>query len=235
LRRTPPHPTPPSSTLCTHGRLGYNPGPLLDAILPCIEAQLRNFESQSCTNLLWALGVFPATRSRAFLALLEKVLEMERSGEPLQGMQYCQVLQAVLLGQFEAGEDGMTSWRPELDLPETMVDKALMYWTEQQKMSKLSAFHLEVSDSLRQLGIDHTIEFLTASDLFSLDIAVVSEGERARVGAGVRGCGWVGGGAGPRGLSYLGALVVRGSGCISRAVPRPHPCAHAPRTSCIRS
>lgn len=42
--------------------------------------------------------------------------------------------------------------------------------------AKLSSFQLEVSDALGQLGIEHELEYMTAVNLLSVDIAIVKDG-----------------------------------------------------------
>lgn len=43
--------------------------------------------------------------------------------------------------------------------------------------AKLSAFQLEVSEALGVLGVEHELEYLTAVNLLSVDIAIVKGGE----------------------------------------------------------
>ena len=90
-------------------------------------------------------------------------------------MQYNQVLQAVLLAQFEM-QRAPGEVRRDIDLPDDIVDRALLAWQTQQQAAKLSSFQLEVSEALGQLGIEHELEFLTAVNLLSVDIAIVKEG-----------------------------------------------------------
>ena len=59
--------------------------------------------------------------------------------------------------------------------------------------SKLSGFHFQVSGALSMLGIEHKIEHLTHHDLFSIDIAIVQDGEAWAWGLGACGlAGWLG-------------------------------------------
>jgi hypothetical protein len=44
--------------------------------------------------------------------------------------------------------------------------------------AKLSSFQLEVSHALGQLGVEHELEHLTAVNLLSVDIAILSHGEQ---------------------------------------------------------
>jgi hypothetical protein len=90
-------------------------------------------------------------------------------------VQYNQVLQAVLLAQFEM-QRAPGEVRRDIDLPDDIVDRALLAWQTQQQAAKLSSFQLEVSEALGQLGIEHELEFLTAVNLLSVDIAIVKEG-----------------------------------------------------------
>ena len=92
-----------------------------------------------------------------------------------QDVQYNQVLQAVLLAQFEM-QRAPGEVRRDIDLPDDIVDRALLAWQTQQQAAKLSSFQLEVSEALGQLGIEHELEFLTAVNLLSVDIAIVKEG-----------------------------------------------------------
>ena len=50
--------------------------------------------------------------------------------------------------------------------------------------AKLSSFQLEVSEALGALGIDHELEYLTAVNLLSVDIAIVAGGEACVCGGG---------------------------------------------------
>ena len=47
--------------------------------------------------------------------------------------------------------------------------------------AKLSSFQLEVSDALGQVGIEHELEYLTAVNLLSVDIAIVKGGAFPRL------------------------------------------------------
>jgi hypothetical protein len=116
------------------------------------------------------------THSDAFVTLVRRFIHLEETGCHFSEMQYNQVLQAVLLAQFEARE-GRVTWRPEVDLPEAVVDKALAAWTHQQTETQLSGFHLDVSEGLKRLGLPHKIEYLMARDLLSVDIAIIQDGE----------------------------------------------------------
>lgn len=53
-------------------------------------------------------------------------------------MQYNQVLQAVLLAQFEM-QRAPGEFRPEIDLPDDIVDRALQAWQAQQQVGRLRA------------------------------------------------------------------------------------------------
>lgn len=180
-----------ANTCWAFARFAYHPGRLMGEYLRQIPLRTDELEEQAVTNLLWALAVLTATHSDVFLMLLDRFKAMEEAGTEFVGVQYCQVLQAVLLGQFEKrGFEGGknrpatndTSWRPEIDLKESIVDKALTYWGQQQReSSKVSAFHLNVCEVLSDLGIEHQIEYLTANDLFSVDIAIVQGDKRIAI------------------------------------------------------
>jgi hypothetical protein len=51
--------------------------------------------------------------------------------------------------------------------------------------AKLSSFQLEVSAALGQLGIEHELEYLTAVNLLSVDIAIVKGGTSRGGGGGL--------------------------------------------------
>ena len=145
------------------------------SFLAVMSLRIDEFEAQGCTNSLWALAVLKATHSPAFVKLLERYVALERTSVSFGELQYNQVLQAVLLAQFES-RGGRVAWRPEVDLPEDVVDRALDAWASQQTSTQLSGFHLDVSEGLSRLGVSHRIEHLVARDLLSIDIAVVTEG-----------------------------------------------------------
>jgi hypothetical protein len=167
-----------ANSLWAFARLAYHPGRVLSSYLSVIERRVEEFEGQGCTNSLWALAVLKATHSAAFVALLRRFVALEATAQIPGELQYNQVLQAVLLAQFEA-RGGRVGWRPEIDLPEAVVDKALAAWGGQQAVAQLSGFHLDVSEGLKRLGVDHSIEFLVARDLLSIDIAVTTDGALA--------------------------------------------------------
>ena len=52
---------------------------------------------------------------------------------------------------------------------------------------KLSAFHLEVSAALAQLGVPFEVEYKTEHSLLSVDIAVIDGGERGLAAGGLAG------------------------------------------------
>ena len=164
-----------ANSLWSYARFAYHPGRVMWSFLAVMSLRIDEFEAQGCTNSLWALAVLKATHSPAFIKLLERYVALERTSVSFGELQYNQVLQAVLLAQFEA-RGGRVSWRPEVDLPEDVVDRALDAWASQQTSTQLSGFHLDVSEGLSRLGVSHRIEHLVARDLLSIDIAVVTEG-----------------------------------------------------------
>ena len=164
-----------ANSLWSYARFAYHPGRVMWSFLAVMSLRINEFEAQGCTNSLWALAVLKATHSPAFIKLLERYVALERTSVSFGELQYNQVLQAVLLAQFES-RGGRVAWRPEVDLPEDVVDRALDAWASQQTSTQLSGFHLDVSEGLSRLGISHRIEHLVARDLLSIDIAVVTEG-----------------------------------------------------------
>lgn len=164
-----------ANSLWSYARFAYHPGRVMWSFLAVMSLRIDEFEAQGCTNSLWALAVLKATHSPAFIKLLERYVALERTSISFGELQYNQVLQAVLLAQFES-RGGRVAWRPEVDLPEDVVDRALDAWASQQTSTQLSGFHLDVSEGLSRLGISHRIEHLVARDLLSIDIAVVTEG-----------------------------------------------------------
>lgn len=169
-----------SNVLWAYARFAYHPGRVMATFLSVIENRLNEFEGQGCTNSLWALGVLKATHSGAFVGLLNRYISLEKSNASFGELQYNQVLQAVLLAQFEE-RGGRVKWRPEIDLPEEVVDRALAAWASQQMSTQLSGFHIDVSEGLMRLGITHSIEQLVARDLLSIDIAVVQDGQNIAI------------------------------------------------------
>lgn len=113
---------------------------------------------------------------------------------PKQDVQYNQVLQAVLLAQFEM-QAAPGQFRADADLPDDIVDRALAAWQLQQQAAKLSSFQLEVSEALSALGVEHELEYLTAVNLLSVDIAIVAGGAWGGMGWGGARVGWLGAGA----------------------------------------
>lgn len=164
-----------ANSLWSYARFAYHPGRVMWSFLAVMSLRIDEFEAQGCTNSLWALAVLKATHSPAFIKLLERYIALERTSVSFGELQYNQVLQAVLLAQFES-RGGRVAWRPEVDLPEDVVDRALDAWASQQTSTQLSGFHLDVSEGLSRLGISHRIEHLVARDLLSIDIAVLTEG-----------------------------------------------------------
>lgn len=169
-----------SNVLWAYARFAYHPGRVMATFLSVIESRLSEFEGQGCTNSLWALGVLKATHSGAFVGLLNRYINLEKSNASFGELQYNQVLQAVLLAQFEE-RGGRVKWRPEIDLPEEVVDRALAAWASQQMSTQLSGFHIDVSEGLMRLGVTHSIEQLVARDLLSIDIAVVQDGRNIAI------------------------------------------------------
>ena len=163
-----------ANSLWSYARFAYHPGKVMWSFLAVMSQRVDEFEAQGCTNSLWALAVLKATHSPAFIKLLERYVALERISVSFGELQYNQVLQAVLLAQFEA-RGGRVAWRPEVDLPEDVVDRALEAWASQQTSTQLSGFHLDVSEGLTRLGISHKIEHLVARDLLSIDIAVITD------------------------------------------------------------
>ena len=164
-----------ANSLWSYARFAYHPGRVMWSFLAVMCLKIDEFEAQGCTNSLWALAVLKGTHSTAFIKLLERYIALEKTSISFGELQYNQVLQAVLLAQFEA-RGGRVAWRPEVDLPEDVVDRALDAWASQQTATQLSGFHLDVSEGLCRLGISHKIEHLVARDLLSIDIAVISDG-----------------------------------------------------------
>lgn len=164
-----------ANSLWSYARFAYHPGRVMWSFLAVMSLRMDEFEAQGCTNSLWALAVLKATHSPAFVKLLERYVALERTSVSFGELQYNQVLQAVLLAQFES-RGGRVAWRPEVDLPEDVVDRALDAWASQQTSTQLSGFHLDVSEGLSRLGVSHRIEHLVARDLLSIDIAVVTQG-----------------------------------------------------------
>lgn len=73
-------------------------------------------------------------------------MQLERtSPDTFDGVGLNQVLQAVLLAQFEGGRQ-TRAWRPELDLPDYIVERALEGWRVLRKVSSThsGAFHISV-------------------------------------------------------------------------------------------
>lgn len=169
-----------ANSLWAYARFAYHPGRVMATFLAVIERRTDEFEGQGCTNSLWALAVLKATHSAAFVGLLQRYVQLERTSNMFGELQYNQVLQAVLLAQFEA-RGGRVAWRPEVDLPEDLVDRALNAWASQQTSTQLSGFHLDVSEGLVRLGIAHGIEYLVARNLLSIDIAVTTEGRQIAI------------------------------------------------------
>lgn len=169
-----------ANSLWSYARFAYYPGKVMGGFLSAIQNRLENFEGQGCTNSLWALAVLKATYSAAFIGLLQRYLMLEKDSVCFGEVQYNQVLQAVLLAQFEA-RGGVIRWRPEVDLPEDVVNRALKAWESQQMNTQLSGFHLDVSEGLTRLGISHLLEHVVARDLLSIDIAVIDSGRRIAI------------------------------------------------------
>jgi hypothetical protein len=169
-----------ANSLWAYARFAYHPGRVMASLLSVVERRVHEFEGQGCTNSLWALAVLKATHSAAFVGLLQRYVTLERSAASFGELQYNQVLQAVLLAQFEA-RGGRVAWRPEVDLPETVVDRALAAWASQQMSTQLSGFHLDVSEGLTRLGVPHLLEHLVARDLLSIDIAVIDDGRKLAI------------------------------------------------------
>lgn len=169
-----------ANSLWAYARFAYHPGRVLSSFLAIMERRIDDFEGQGCTNSLWALAVLKASHSNAFVGLLQRYIILEKNAGSFGELQYNQVLQAALLAQFEA-RGGRIAWRPEIDLPEQVVDRALAAWASQQTSTQLSGFHLDVSEGLTQLGISHCIEYLVARDLLSIDIAVTKDGRQIAI------------------------------------------------------
>ena len=169
-----------ANSLWAYARFAYHPGRVLASFLSVVEERVNEFEGQGCTNSLWALAVLKGTHSAAFIGLLQRYVTLEKSTTSFGELQYNQVLQAVLLAQFEA-RGGRVAWRPEVDLPESVVDRALEAWARQQMSTQLSGFHLDVSEALSRLGVPHLLEHLVARDLLSIDIAVIHDGRQLAI------------------------------------------------------
>ena len=169
-----------ANSLWAYARFAYHPGRVMASFLSVMERRISEFEGQGCTNSLWALAVLKATHSAAFVELLQRYVALERSAGSFGELQYNQVLQAVLLAQFEA-RGGRVAWRPEVDLPESVVDRALAAWASQQMSTQLSGFHLDVSEGLTRLAVPHLLEYLVARDLLSIDIAVIDDGRKLAI------------------------------------------------------
>ncbi len=194
-----------------------------------------------CCFLLCALRVacFPGRWAKALCQHLTLSPPHRLPLPPAQDVQYNQVLQAVLLAQFEM-QRRPGEFREEINLPDRIVDRALAAWRQQQQVGrvgaakarlqaalacapacirdalapglpaslphltpqmcctqlallpacrhpqavKLSAFHLEVSAALAQLGVPFEVEYKTEHSLLSVDIAIIDGGERRLAGRG---------------------------------------------------
>ena len=215
-----------------------------------------------CCFLLCALRVacFPGRWAKALCQHLTLSPPHRLPLPPAQDVQYNQVLQAVLLAQFEM-QRRPGEFREEINLPDRIVDRALAAWRQQQQVGrvgagrawqstthaaakaasclgvrsclhplcpcarpacvpaapalpdvlhparpparlpphpqavKLSAFHLEVSAALAQLGVPFEVEYKTEHSLLSVDIAIITDGERgqgSRCGGMQGACRWAG-------------------------------------------
>ncbi|KAL4427968.1 hypothetical protein ABPG75_002057 [Micractinium tetrahymenae] len=168
-----------SNSVWSYAKFAYHPGPVMAQYQVEIGRRVPQFSGQSLTTMLWAMAALSATHCEGFVRLVDRFVELERQG-CFQEVQYNQVLQAVLLAQFEM-QRAPGDFRPEIDLPDDIVDRALQAWQAQQQAAKLSSFQLEVSSALGALGIEHEIEHLTAVNLLSVDIAIISGGRKLAI------------------------------------------------------
>ena len=76
-----------------------------------------------------------------------------------------QLLQAHLASQF-LGLGLIT-------LPSSMLEVAVKTYREEARKVTVSSGQREVGESLRRLGISHTLEYITADGLFGIDLAIV--------------------------------------------------------------
>lgn len=168
-----------SNSIWSYAKFAYHPGPVMVQYQVEVGRRVPQFSGQSLTTTLWAMAALSATHCEGFVRLVDRFVELERQ-ERFQEVQYNQVLQAVLLAQFEM-QRVPGEFRPEIDLPDDIVDRALQAWQAQQQAAKLSSFQLEVSAALGALGIEHELEHLTAVNLLSVDIAIVSGGRKIAI------------------------------------------------------
>ncbi|KAI7837274.1 hypothetical protein COHA_008888 [Chlorella ohadii] len=164
-----------SNSIWAYAKFAYHPGPVMVQYQAEIGKRVDKFDGQSLTTTLWALAALSSTHCDAFKQLVERFVELEPDGN-FQDVQYNQVLQAVLLAQFEM-QRRPGEFREEINLPDRIVDRALAAWRQQQQAVKLSAFHLEVSAALAQLGVPFEVEYKTEHSLLSVDIAII-DGDR---------------------------------------------------------
>eukprot|EP00887_Chlorella_sp_A99_P001887 scaffold18.g1887.t1 len=181
-------------------RFSYHPGAVMTQYVAEIGRRIHQLDGQALTNLLWSLAVLKTTHTPAFVQLLDRFKALERADPgAFDSVGLNQVLQAVLLAQFErheaaagaAGGGGgagagtaaaaAAEWRPELDLPDRVVERALEGWAELRKQVTLSAFQIEVSDALDALGVEHRLEHGAVNDLLSLDIGIVEGGRQVAI------------------------------------------------------
>jgi hypothetical protein len=83
-------------------------------------------------NFAAAAIIVQATHCDAFVKLLDHFVRLERTG-CFQDVQYNQVLQSVLLAQFEM-QRRPGEFRADIDLPDDVVDRALQAWQAQQQV-----------------------------------------------------------------------------------------------------
>ncbi|KAL4443822.1 hypothetical protein ABPG75_011559 [Micractinium tetrahymenae] len=143
---------------------------MLPTVLEEVKARMgaAQFNVQQVANLLWSMAISERCDRDVWRLSLRQLEALGVPYHELPAEALTQVFQAYMLVLADA---------PAGDWPigEALLALAQNAWVNTTKKIKISEFHAEVSRMLSLLGVEHTIEHLTADHLFSVDISLVAE------------------------------------------------------------
>jgi hypothetical protein len=143
-------------------------GPMRCALEAAAVHVARTMNAQNVANTLWALATLGWERSAGSAAVSEHLVEALgcNNGQfQLSTLGLSQLLQAHLASQF-LGLKLVT-------LPSSLLEEAVAAYRKSAREVTVSRGQKAAGESLHRLGILHTLEYITADGLFSIDLAIV--------------------------------------------------------------
>lgn len=167
-----------ASCLWSFGRMAHHPGKLMTTLCEAVDCQVRtnpHFSLQATTNSLWAMAVLGSAHNSTAMRLVQYLYSHEHAY--LLDTHLHQTFQAVLLARVQAIMAGDKELANRLVMPARMQAQAVKCWKTMMRISRVSVFQQDVSDVVAALQIEHQMEYLAQDGLFSVDVAILSEGK----------------------------------------------------------